>query len=357
MLLAMARDVRVILIKLADRLHNMRTLDACRREKRDAHRARDAGDLRADRQPPRPEPDLPRAAGAVVQAPAARGATRRSRKAVHEGARQPARHDRADPARRREGVREAEHAGAGLRPREDALLDLPQDAREAPDASRRSTTSSAFASSSRTLPDCYIALGVLHQLYKPMPGTFKDYIAIPKANGYQSLHTTLVGPLGMPVEFQIRTEPMHAVAETGVAAHWLYKARRRHRRSRGAAPGQRWLQSLLDIQDETRDAQRVPRARQDRPLPRRGLRVHAEGRRSWRCRAARRRSTSPTRCTPTSATTCVAAKVNGELVPLRTELKNGDVVEIVTRAGATAEPGLAQLRAHRPGPLARSGTT
>ena len=73
-----------------------------------------------------------------------------------------------------------------------------------------------------TLPECYMALGVLHQMYKPVPGRFKDYIAIPKANGYQSLHTTLVSPLGTAVEFQIRTEPMNAVAETGIAAHVSY---------------------------------------------------------------------------------------------------------------------------------------
>src|SRR5690606_9496626 len=104
-----------------------------------------------------------------------------------------------------------------------------------------------------TLPECYLALGTLHQLYRPVPGKFKDYIAIPKVNGYQSLHTTLIGPYGTPVEFQIRTREMDHVAEEGVASHWLYKdddvslselQKRTHR----------WLQSLLDIQSQTGDS-------------------------------------------------------------------------------------------------------
>ena len=101
--------------------------------------------------------------------------------------------------------------------------------------------------------DCYTALGLLHQVYKPVPGKFKDHIAIPKVNGYQSLHTTLVGPSGVNVEFQMRTEAMHVVAESGVAAHWLYKA---HQPDGDTADrlGTQWLQSLLDIQHETRDA-------------------------------------------------------------------------------------------------------
>jgi guanosine-3',5'-bis(diphosphate) 3'-pyrophosphohydrolase len=105
-----------------------------------------------------------------------------------------------------------------------------------------------------TLSECYVAMGVLHQLFKPVPGRFKDYIAIPKANGYQSLHTTLVSPLGTAVEFQVRTDAMHAVAEKGIAAHWLYKSNDKGSAADAQRLGAMWLQSLLDIQDETRDA-------------------------------------------------------------------------------------------------------
>jgi GTP pyrophosphokinase len=101
--------------------------------------------------------------------------------------------------------------------------------------------------------NCYVALGTLHSMFKPMPGKFKDYIAIPKLNGYQSLHTTLIGPYGTPVEFQIRTEEMHQVAESGVAAHWLYKnedGQLTDLQQRTHA----WLQSLLDIQHQTGDS-------------------------------------------------------------------------------------------------------
>ncbi|MEO7008346.1 MAG: TGS domain-containing protein, partial [Caldimonas sp.] len=190
-----------------------------------------------------------------------------------------------------------------------------------------------------TLPECYLAMGVLHQLYKPLPGRFKDYIAIPKGNGYQSLHTTLVSPLGTAVEFQIRTEPMHAVAEKGIAAHWLYK-------THGAASGQAqeaqrlgamWLQSLIDIQDETRDASEF--------LEHVKIDLFPDAVYVFTPR-------SKILALPRGATTvdfayaihsdvgdhCVAAKVNGEPVALRTELRSGDVVEVVSAPGARPNP-------------------
>ena len=187
-----------------------------------------------------------------------------------------------------------------------------------------------------TVTDCYTALGLLHQMYKPVPGKFKDHIAISKVNGYQSLHTTLVGPSGVNIEFQMRTEEMHVVAESGVAAHWLYKAKD----TTGTAAdrlGTQWLQSLLDIQDETRDAAEfwdhvkvdlfpdavyvfTPKS-QILALPRGATVVDF---------AYAIHSNVGDRT--------VAAKVNGEQAPLRSELKNGDIVEIITAPVSAPNP-------------------
>ena len=183
-----------------------------------------------------------------------------------------------------------------------------------------------------------MALGVLHQLIKPVPGRFKDYIAIPKANGYQSLHTTLVSPLGTAVEFQIRTEPMHAVAEKGIAAHWLYKE---HDDGRAGQEAQRlgaiWLQSLIDIQDETRDAGEF--------LEHVKIDLYPDA--VYVFTPKSKILALPRGATPVDfayaihsdvGDHCVAANVNGEPVPLRTELKSGDVVEIIGAPNARPNP-------------------
>jgi GTP pyrophosphokinase len=195
------------------------------------------------------------------------------------------------------------------------------------------------------LTACYTAMGVLHQLYKPMPGRFKDYIAIPKINGYQSLHTTLIGPFGTNIEFQMRTEAMHVVAESGVAAHWLYKATDPDSDA-SQSLGTQWLQSLLDIQQETRDAAEfwdhvkidlfpdavyvfTPKSK-IMAMPRGATivdfayAIHSD-----------------------IGDRAVAAKINGEQVPLRSELHNGDVIEVVT--GAVPNPNPAWLAFVRTG--------
>jgi GTP diphosphokinase / guanosine-3',5'-bis(diphosphate) 3'-diphosphatase len=184
--------------------------------------------------------------------------------------------------------------------------------------------------------DCYVALGVLHQLYKPLPGRFKDYIAIPKANGYQSLHTTLVSPLGTAVEFQIRTDPMHAVAESGIAAHWMYKTKG-GKEDDAQRLGATVLQSLLDIQDNTRDATEF--------LEHIKLDLFPDA--VYVFTPMSKILALPRGATPVDfayaihsdvGDHCVGATVNGEAVALRTELKSGDVVAITTAPSARPNP-------------------
>jgi len=188
----------------------------------------------------------------------------------------------------------------------------------------------------RELLDCYRALGVLHQLYKPLPGRFKDYIAIPKANGYQSLHTTLVNPVGTAVEFQIRSQAMHAVAEKGIAAHWMYKE---HDASNDASPQQAavWLQSLIDIQHETRDSAEFLEH----------LKIDLFPESVYVLTPKSRIVALPKGATPVDfayaihsgvGDRCVSAKVNGEPVALRTELRSGDVIEIITAPSSKPNP-------------------
>ncbi|MBV9891385.1 MAG: bifunctional (p)ppGpp synthetase/guanosine-3',5'-bis(diphosphate) 3'-pyrophosphohydrolase, partial [Rhizobacter sp.] len=262
MLLAMTRDVRVILVKLADRLHNMRTMDAVEAAKR----MRIAGET------------------LEIYAPIAHrlglNQTYRElqelsfkhlhpwREAALSKAVLKARGYRRDVVDRIQKDVEKAFAAAKLKAqifgREKTLYSIYTKMREKHLSFAQVSDIFGFRIVVGTLPECYMALGVLHQLMKPVPGRFKDYIAIPKANGYQSLHTTLVSPLGTAVEFQIRTEPMHAVAEKGIAAHWLYKAHddgaepsngKAHDKAQDAQRvGAMWLQSLLDIQHETRDS-------------------------------------------------------------------------------------------------------
>ncbi|MVW70998.1 MULTISPECIES: bifunctional (p)ppGpp synthetase/guanosine-3',5'-bis(diphosphate) 3'-pyrophosphohydrolase [unclassified Bordetella] len=326
MLLAMARDVRVILIKLADRLHNMRTLDAVSSEKRRrvaretleiyapiAHRLglnvlfRELQDLCFAAMYPNRYQVLYKA---VL---AARGNRREVIGKISDAVRA------ALPAA---GI-EAEVSG-----REKTLFGIYTKMVEQKKSFSEVLDIYGFRVIVHTLPECYLALGTLHQLYRPVPGKFKDYIAIPKVNGYQSLHTTLVGPYGTPVEFQLRTRDMHHIAEEGVASHWLYKGtdvtlndlqKRTHQ----------WLQSLLDIQSQTGDSGEFLEHVKVDLFPDAVYVFTPRG----------KIISLPRGATPVDfayaihtdiGNQAVASKVNSEFVPLRTELSSGDVVEIIT---------------------------
>ena len=337
MLLAMSRDVRVILIKLADRLHNMRTMDAMSPAKR-ARSARETLDIYA---PIAHRLGLNQTYRELQELSFQN--LRPWRHAALSKAVLKARGYRRDIVERIQ--RDVEKAfiqsklSVQVHGREKTLFSIYRKMHEKHLSFAQVSDIFGFRIVVATLPECYLALGVLHQLFKPLPGRFKDYIAIPKANGYQSLHTTLVSPLGTAVEFQIRSDPMHAVAEKGIAAHWLYKTK-----GNGAGHAQEaqrlgalWLQSLIEIQDETRDASEFLEHVKIDLFP---DAVYVFTPKS-RILALPRGATTVDFAYAIHSDVgdhCVAAKVNGEPVAMRTELRSGDVVEIVTAPGAKPNP-------------------
>ncbi|MBC8057775.1 MAG: bifunctional (p)ppGpp synthetase/guanosine-3',5'-bis(diphosphate) 3'-pyrophosphohydrolase [Rhizobiales bacterium] len=334
MLLAMARDVRVILIKLADRLHNMRTMDAMAPAKR-TRIAAETLDIYA---PIAHRLGLNQTYRELQELSFQH--LRPWRQAALFKAVQKARGYRRDIVERiQHDVDKAfvQHKlPVQVFGREKTLFSIYKKMREKHLTFAQVNDIFGFRIVVASLMDCYVAMGVLHQLFKPLPGRFKDYIAIPKANGYQSLHTTLVSPLGTAVEFQIRTEQMHAVAEKGIAAHWLYK-------SGGAQVqeaqrlGAMWLQSLIDIQDETHDANEFLEHVKIDLFPDAVYVFTPKSKILALPRGATPVDFAYAIHTDVGDHT-VAAKVNGEPVALRTELRSGDVVEIVSTAGARPNP-------------------
>jgi GTP pyrophosphokinase len=334
MLLAMARDVRVILIKLADRTHNMRTMGDMPRNKW-GRIAQETLDIYS--------PIAHRLGLNEIYRELQELSFRYLlpwRYAVLSKAVAKARSRRRDLLQKVKAEMEAAFASHGMAVRvsgrEKSLYSIYRKMNEKHLSFAQVTDVYGFRVLVPEVTDCYTALGILHQLYKPVPGKFKDHIAIAKINGYQSLHTTLVGPAGINVEFQMRTEAMHLVAESGVAAHWLYKVNNPQDAAQERL-GTQWLQSLLDIQDETRDAAEfwehvkvdlfpdavyvfTPKS-QIMALPRGATVVDF---------AYAIHSNVGDRT--------MAARINGEQVPLRTALKNGDVVEVITAPTSTPNP-------------------
>jgi len=337
MLLAMSRDVRVILVKLADRLHNMRTMNAMPAAKR-TRIAAETLDIYAP------------IAHRLGLNQTYRELQELSFKHLHPWrhaalakALERARGHRRDIVDRVRKDVEKAFAAAKIRidisSREKTVYSIYRKMREKHSGFTSVNDIFGFRIVVPELRDCYYALGVLHQLYKPVPGRFKDYIAIPKSNGYQSLHTTLVSPLGTAVEFQMRTEAMHAVAEKGIAAHWMYKVDAKGRTTGADAQrlGALWLQSLVDIQDETRDSAEF--------LEHVKIDLYPDA--VYVFTPKSKILALPRGATPVDfayaihsdvGDRTVAVKVNGEPVSLRTELRSGDVIEVITAPGAKPNP-------------------
>ena len=337
MLLAMAKDVRVILIKLADRTHNMRTM----------------GDM------PRSKWQRISSETLEIYAPIAHrlglNFTYRElqdlsfhflhpwRYQVLSKALNKSRSRRKDLISRVQHEVEAAFAGQGMgvriMGREKTLYSVYRKMDNKHLSFSQVTDIYGFRIIVPELTDCYTGMGVLHQLYKPVPGKFRDYVAIPKVNGYQSLHTTLIGPFGTNIEFQLRTHAMDVVAESGVAAHWLYKANEPNSDT-SQRLGTQWLQSLLDIQQETHDASEFWDHIKIDLFP---DAVYVFTPKSKILALPRGATVMDFAYAIHSGVgnRAVDARINGEQRPLRTELNNGDIVEIIT--GDHAEPNPAWL--------------
>jgi guanosine-3',5'-bis(diphosphate) 3'-pyrophosphohydrolase len=334
MLLAMASDLRVILIKLADRLHNMRTLDYIRPDKR----RRIANET------------------LEIYAPIANrlglNTLYRELQELSFENKYPLRYQvlakaiRAARGNRREVVSKIRDAiverlpqwgiTAEVHGREKHLYGIYRKMAEKNLSFSQVLDIYGFRVIVRDVPSCYLALGALHGMYKPVPGKFKDLIAIPKANGYQSLHTTLLGPFGMPVEVQIRTREMHHIAESGVASHWLYKEDEKTL-SELEQKTHSWLQSLLELQSASGGATEFLEH----------VKVDLFSGEVFAFSPRGKIFNLPKGSTAVDfayavhtdiGNRCVACRINGELMPLRSELKNGDQVEIITAAHANPNP-------------------
>jgi len=333
MLLAMARDVRVILIKLADRLHNMRTLTAMQPEKQ-RRIARETLEIYA--------PIANRLGlNAVYQELEELGFCHMHplRARVLTKAVKAARGNRREVVGKIQKAVKKKLRDAGIEAvvtgREKYVHSIYRKMLEKTLSFAKVLDIYGFRIIVNDAASCYLALGALHNLYKPIPGKFKDYIAIPKANGYQSLHTTLFGPFGAPLEFQIRTADMHKVAEAGVASHWLYKTDASLNQLQQKT--HQWLQNLLEIQSESGDSTEFLEHVKVDLFPDEVYVFTPKG----TIKAMPRGATAVDFAYAVHTDIgnhCVAVKINDELVPLRSELRNGDRVEIITASNANPNP-------------------
>ncbi|HBC06227.1 MAG TPA: bifunctional (p)ppGpp synthetase/guanosine-3',5'-bis(diphosphate) 3'-pyrophosphohydrolase, partial [Rhodospirillaceae bacterium] len=332
LVLAMSEDIRVLLVKLADRLHNMRTLHYIKSDEKRRRIAMETMDIYA----PLAErigmqeikTELEDLAFAEINPEARRAVVKRLDTLREQGGELvPKIIGELSETLSENGI-EAEVNG-----REKSPYSIWRKMQKHDVGFEQLSDIMAFRITVNSIEDCYKALGVAHNAYRVVPGRFKDYISMPKPNGYQSLHTGVFGPHQQRIELQIRTRVMHEVAELGVAAHWNYK------QGGPAKDGTqyRWLRELLDILEHASDPEEV--------LEHSKMEMFQD---QVFCFTPRGDLIN----LPRGATTvdfayavhsevgdhCVGAKINGKMMPLRTELRNGDQVEIVTSKAQTPNP-------------------
>jgi len=325
MLVAMARDLRVLMIKMADRLHNMRTLDYLAQD-RGRKIAQETLDIYA--------PLAHRLGMAKVKAELEDLALRTLSPDAYVDL------QKRVAKRRLEREADINHVitiierklrevgiESQIRGRPKHFYSIFKKMHDQGREFDEIYDLTAVRAITNSVRDCYGALGVIHSLWKPVPGRFKDFIAMPKVNMYQSLHTTVIGPKGDPVEIQIRTWEMHRIAEEGIAAHWLYKEKKTGKDKLDESLA--WLRQLIETQQDTKD----PREFLD------SVRVDLFPDEVYVFTPKGDVKALPDGATPIDfafavhtkvGEHCVGAKVNGKLVPLRTTLRQGDIVEIVT---------------------------
>src|SRR4026209_1973369 len=329
MLLAMVDDIRVILVRLADRLHNMRTLHHLPEERR-IKIAQETRDIYA--------PIANRLGMSKIKNELEELAFKFLEPAAYESLRV------AVEKRRRatEGMiedlkktvtaklREAEIPVIEIDGRIKRLFSIHQKLKRQKIELDQVYDLVALRIVTQSVKDCYGALGIIHQTWSPVPGRIKDFIAMPRPNGYQSLHTSVISDRGVPFEVQIRTEEMHRRAEEGIAAHWKYKEGRvgDHRDERYF----QWMGQLLEVQKEVRDPQEFLQNLKIDLYPEEVYIFTPKGEVRSLPRGATAVDFAYTVHTDVG-NQCVGARINGRMVPLRTRLQNGDIVEIVTQTG------------------------
>ncbi|HET9833136.1 MAG TPA: bifunctional (p)ppGpp synthetase/guanosine-3',5'-bis(diphosphate) 3'-pyrophosphohydrolase [Vicinamibacterales bacterium] len=329
MLLAMVDDIRVILVKLADRVHNMRTLNHLPEERR-LRVAQETRDIYA--------PIANRLGMSKVKNELEELAFKYLEPQPYEGLR-----IKVDLKRRAaEGLiqslkatieaklREAQIPVVHVDGRIKRLWSIHQKLKRQKIELDQVYDFIALRIVTDSIKDCYAALGIIHQTWSPVPGRIKDFVAMPRPNGYQSLHTSVISERGAPFEVQIRTVEMHRMAEEGIAAHWKYKEGRvgDHRDERYF----QWMRQLLEYQQEVRDPQEFIQ----------NLKVELYPEEVYAFTPKGQVKAFPRGATPIDFAyavhtdvghQCVGARINGKMVPLRTHLRNGDIVEIVRAAG------------------------